>query len=373
MNGSRQTRGSIFVGVLLILLGILFLAARWNPNLQVWHVFWHYWPVLIILWGIAKLIDHVSAQQAGRTRPPLVTGSEVALMLLVIFVLAGMGLYSRIRERNPDLEINLNMFHEQANQNVDLPMQTIPASSHITITTDRGNVMCHAGDSDELRVNANETASAGSESAAQDRLKTVKVVIEQVRDGYAVHPVNQEGGDGQVTVDLDVTVPKGASLSASSNHGDINISGISGKAAGTALRGDIEIHNTGSDASAEMTKGNVRIDDVGGNVRVTGRGDEVEVSGVAGDATIEGEFFGPIHVHNVTKTTHYASQKADLTMVHMSGRLELDSGDIEISVEKLSGGFDRRPHLFLAALACVRSIFQHGLLCLQFTLDLRQD
>jgi DUF4097 and DUF4098 domain-containing protein YvlB len=52
---------------------------------------------------------------------------------------------------------------------------------------------------------------------------------------------------------------------------------------------------------------------------------------VTGDATIEGEFFGPIHVRNVTKTTHYASQKADLTLVHMTGRLELDSGQIEIS------------------------------------------
>ena len=36
-------------------------------------------------------------------------------------------------------------------------------------------------------------------------------------------------------------------------------------------------------------------------------------------------------MRNVTKTTHYASQKADLTLVHMTGRLELDSGQIEVS------------------------------------------
>jgi hypothetical protein len=36
-------------------------------------------------------------------------------------------------------------------------------------------------------------------------------------------------------------------------------------------------------------------------------------------------------VRNVTKTTRYASQKADLTLVHMTGRLELDAGQIEIS------------------------------------------
>ena len=38
-----------------------------------------------------------------------------------------------------------------------------------------------------------------------------------------------------------------------------------------------------------------------------------------------------MNVRNVTKTTHYASQKADLTLIHMTGRLELDSGQIEVS------------------------------------------
>jgi hypothetical protein len=330
LSTGGQTRGSILGGVLLILLGVLFLLARWDPNLQIWHVFWHYWPVLIILWGFAKLFDHLTAQQEGRARPPLVTGSEAALLVLVILVVAGMGLYSRIRERHPDIDMNLNMFHEQASQNVDVPVKTIPAGSHVTLRTERGNITCHAGDSDELRVNANLTASEGNESAAQERLKTVKVVIEQTRDGYTVHPVNQEDGES-VTADLDVTVPKNVSITANTNHGDISISGVSGNAVATTLHGTVDIHNTGADASAEMSKGDVRINDVAGSVRITGRGDEVDVSDIAGDTTIEGEFFGPVVVRNVTKTTRYVSQKADLSLEHLTGRLELDSGDIEIS------------------------------------------
>src|ERR1700728_3436758 len=190
VSNDGQTRGSIFSGVLLILLGILFLAARAHPDLRIWHAFWHYWPVLIILWGLAKLVDHLSAQHSGRTRPPLVTGSEAALMVLLILVIAGMGLYSHIREKHPDIDLNMNMFHEQATQNVDVPVRTIPAGSHITLITSRGNITCHAGDTDELRVNGNETASEGNESAAEDRLKEVRATIEQTGDGYTVHPVN---------------------------------------------------------------------------------------------------------------------------------------------------------------------------------------
>jgi hypothetical protein len=331
VSNGGPTRGSIFSGVLLILLGVLFLFARWNPDLHIWHVFWHYWPVLIILWGVSKLVDHLGAHQDGRARPPVVTGSEVALMFLVVLLLAGMGLYSRIKERNPDLDINLNMFHEQASQNVDLPVRTIPARSHVTLTTDHGNITCHAEEGNDMRVSASETASEANQSAAQERLKNVNVVIEQGPDGYTVHPVNQSGGRGNVNVDLDVTLPKSASITANTDHGNVSVSGVAGKITVTATHGDVEIHDAGSDVSVDMTKGDARISAVAGSVRISGRGDEVEVSDVAGDATIEGEFFGPVHVRNVTKATHYASQKADLMLVHMTGRLELDSGQIEVS------------------------------------------
>ncbi len=58
MSNGQGQRSSIFGGLLLILLGAFFLLARFDPNLGVWHLFSRYWPVVIILWGLAKLIDH---------------------------------------------------------------------------------------------------------------------------------------------------------------------------------------------------------------------------------------------------------------------------------------------------------------------------
>jgi hypothetical protein len=326
-NGGRQ-RSSIFGGLLLILLGILFLLARFNPDLRMWHLFWRYWPVLIILWGIAKLIDNMSAHQAGQTRPPLLTGGEAALLVLVVFVLAGMGIYSRVREKMPDLNIDVGLFDHKASQSQELGPKSIPAGSHVTVTTGRGSITAHAGDSNDLSVSVEQSAEGATDVAAQDRLKSLKVVIEQTRDGYLVHP---EGSGEQITVDLDVTLPPKVSLTVNSNHGDINISGISGPLTASTKSGNIEIHDAGSDVAAQLETGDARIANVSGSVHLTGRGNEIEVNDVAGDATFEGEFFGPIHVRNVTKTTHYASQKADLTLVHMTGRLELDSGEINVS------------------------------------------
>ncbi|MGA8408372.1 MAG: DUF4097 family beta strand repeat-containing protein [Candidatus Acidiferrales bacterium] len=329
-NGVRQ-RSSIFGGLLLILLGVLFLLARFNPDLRMWHLFWRYWPVLIILWGIAKLIDNMSAHHSGQTRPPLLTGGEAALLVLVVLVLAGMGIYSRVREKMPDLNIDVGLFDHKASQSQELPPKTIPVGSQVTVTTGRGSITAHVGEGNDLRVNVNETSEGDTEVAAQDRLKSIKVVIEKTGDGYLVHPVNSLDSGERTTVDLDVTLPAKASLTANSEHGDINISGISGAVTAGTKHGNIEIHDAGSDVAAQLQEGDARISNVAGNLRVSGRGNEIEVNDVAGDATFDGEFFGPIRVRNVTKTTHYASEKANLTLVHMTGRLELDSGEINVS------------------------------------------
>ena len=331
MSNSGPQRSSIFSGLLLIVLGILFLLARFHPNLGIWHLFWRFWPVLIILWGIAKLVDHMSAERAGESRPPLLTGGEAALLLLIVFVLAGMGIYTKIRAKHPDMNIDLNVFSHKSSQSEELPPKTIPAGAHVMVTTAMGNIVAHVGDGNDLRVSVTETAEATNQAAAEQLLKSLKVVIEQTHDGYSVHPLNQEADDGHVIVDFDLTLPKSISLAADSHHGDVSISGLAGAVSVTAQTGDIEVHNIGSDVTAQLTKGDARIDDISGNVRITGRGNEIEMNDVTGDATVQGEFFGPVRIRNVSKTTHYSSQAGDLILSRLTGRLELDSGDINVS------------------------------------------
>ena len=68
-----------------------------------------------------------------------------------------------------------------------------------------------------------------------------------------------------------------------------------------------------------------------GNIVLSGKGNDIEVGDVKGNATLAGDFFGSIHIRNVSKTTRYTSQRSDLTIVNLTGRLELDSGDLQLS------------------------------------------
>jgi hypothetical protein len=327
---TSQQRRSILSGLLLIFLGVIFLLYRFEPQLDVGRLIWRFWPVLFILWGVAKLVDHLAARRTGE-RTTVLSGGEAALLILVFFALAGLGLVDHIRKRHPDLDFKINPFSQKYSQTDALPAKKVAAGAHITIQTERGNISVHAGDGDELRVTANKSASDENESEADRRMAEVKAVIEQTSDGYRVHPANQEDSSGDVGVDLDIEVPKKASLTASTSRGDITLAGIAGAIEADTHNGDVEIHDAGSDVAVTLEKGNLRVTGVAGNFRLSGRGNEIDVSDVAGDATFDGEFFGPIRVRNVVKTTHYTSQRSDLTLVHMTGRMELDSGDLQVS------------------------------------------
>ena len=331
MTYGQSQRASIFPGLLCILLGVLFLLARFNPDFRLWHYIWRFWPLLLILWGVAKLVDNFAAQRTGEHRPPLLSGAEAALLILIVFVLAGMTVVSRFHERHPGMSFDIDMFNQDASSMQELPLTTIPPGSHVTIATDRGDVNVHASDGNDLQVSANKSAHGSSEHEAQERINTVDVRVEKTSDGYTIHPTNQEGAHGNVKVDLEITMPKTVVLAVNTGHGDIKIAGVGGAITAASQEGSVEIHDSGSDVSATITKGDARIMNVAGGVKLSGRGSEIEISDVKGDATVAGEFYGPIRMRNISKNTHYTSQKADIQLVHLTGLLELDSGSVEVS------------------------------------------
>src|SRR5712692_4470454 len=83
MYGYR--RGSIFWALTLIGVGAIFLYQNFNPAVHPWQIIAKFWPILIIFWGVSKLIDHLQARAHPDTvPPPLFSGSEVVLLLLIL-------------------------------------------------------------------------------------------------------------------------------------------------------------------------------------------------------------------------------------------------------------------------------------------------
>ena len=118
MTNGQQRRSSVFTGLLLIAIGALFLLNRFNPLLSLGHMIRMFWPVLIILWGVAKSFDHLAAREySGHASPSLLSGTEAVVMLVVlVFVLLGFVVRDHVRDHFPDLDIDMTPFHQSYSQ-----------------------------------------------------------------------------------------------------------------------------------------------------------------------------------------------------------------------------------------------------------------
>jgi Putative adhesin/Domain of unknown function (DUF5668) len=345
MSELPSTRRSVFGGVLLILIGILFLLRNHFPELNIGHILRLYWPVILIVWGLAKLFDNFSARHSGDARPPLVTGGEIALLILLFVLVSGFWGFDKIHDQFADTD-SFSWDDLWVKKGVpvteDVPPVSVKPNTSITVHSPLGDITVFADEDTDLRIVATKTVSSVSDSESQRRASSIHIDVTPVSGGFRVEPSGISGDRAHTRVDLEVHLPKQVSVTAQTENGDITITGIAGAATAISQNGDVAIHDVSSDVTATLQSGDVRIADVHGDVRLHGKGNAVELSDVTGNVTIDGEFFGPVQVSNVSQTTQYTSSRTDLTVLKMRGRLDLDSDSLQIS--DVDGGIKLRTH-----------------------------
>jgi hypothetical protein len=65
----------------LCLLGTMGVLSR----VRMWHLFANYWPVLLIFWGVIKVIEHQRAHREGTRAPGIGAGGVFLVVMIVVF------------------------------------------------------------------------------------------------------------------------------------------------------------------------------------------------------------------------------------------------------------------------------------------------
>jgi DUF4097 and DUF4098 domain-containing protein YvlB len=318
--------------VILVLIGVLLLAHEFRPQIPAWEILSRWWPLLLILLGVVRLIENAIARNTARTPGRIIAGGEVFLILLVLFA-AGIISFGH---RNPDIMRGIDEadapWDEHAEETQELPPRPVKPGAQILVQAQRGDITVNGGDETEIRVVAKKSATAFEESQARDRARAATVKLVETSHGYEVTPDVRETSSsyGHVRTDLEVHVPKHTIVTVRTESGDLHVCDINGSVDAITARGTIEVCNVGGDVHAELKHGDVRVLAAKGNVRVTGSGGEIEIDDVSGDASVEGEFNGPIRARNVSKGTHFVSSRTDLAVGALPGKMELDRGDLSL-------------------------------------------
>ncbi len=333
-QGQRQRR-SLAGPVVLILLGVVLLLA----TLGVLHpqpllrFFGTYWPALIILWGVIKLVEYQQAQKEGTRPSGIGAGGVVLLIFLIVFGLSATQAsrfnWDEIRDHIDLGDEEIQLFGHTYSYDDQL-QQAFPAGAVLRIVNDRGAVNVTVSDDNQIRVLAHKRINADNQQEADKFNPGTKPQINISDNAVTVNANTQGAGDHSVTTDLDVSMPRKAPVVITSRRGDVSVLGRDGDVEISSQRGDVSTTDINGKVNLNLARGTARVSNVSSDVTVQGRADDVSLEDVKGSARLSGEF-DTIKLSKIANAVSFKSARTDMEFSKLSGDLDMDSGDMRAS------------------------------------------
>lgn len=315
--------------IVLIAIGGLFLLHNFGIRMPIWRFFGHWWPLLLILWGVIKLAEHVNANRHGYRTVGIGAGSVLLLILIIIF---GLGAhYSNdvnwggVRDQI-QIDDDLGGMFGNAFTYDDTLEQSFPADGNLRIVSDRGAITVQPSDGNTIKVVIHKKLYANNQGDADRYNQGTKPQITVTGNSVLLNANTNNAGDHGVSTDMDVYVPRAAALDIAGRRGDLNISDRKGDVKISWQRSDVTVNDIDGAVKINLDKGSVKVNKVVGDVDIDGRIDDANVDDVTGSVKLSGDYFDDIHLSKITKTVSFKSSHSDLTLASIPGDLEV-SGD----------------------------------------------
>lgn len=342
-----RRRASITGPLILIAIGALFLFHAISPDFHIGDILAQYWPFLLIGWGVIALLEVCVLALRGSPLP--VNGvSGGAWLLVIVICIAGLTTYE---VRRPDnwwhrigWEHGVQAFGDEHEYPVDAIAKAASKAPHIVIETFRGDAKITVGSGSDVTVGGHKTIKS-FDSGEADRSNSATPVEVIVEGNTVTIRCNQDKASSRaaVTTDLEVTVPKDASVEGHGTFGDFDITGISGDVSLSSDNAGVRLEDIGGNVKVDTRRGDiVRCTNVSGAVDLRGKGDDVELSKIAGQVTIEGDYSGTVSLRELAKPAHIQDRRTQLDVQQIMGEVRLEGGSLE--AENVAGPVKLNAH-----------------------------
>jgi len=329
-------RRSLSGPIILIAAGTVFLLGTmgvldWH-NLGHW--FAHYWPVLLIISGVIKLIEYQQAQRLG-TRASGISAGGVFLIIAIIFfgLIATQASRFNWGQLKDQIDIDDNdfpMFGSKYNFDDQLA-QAFPAGASLHVNDMRGALNIIASEDDQIRVVVHKRINAESQGEADKWNAGTKPQITVSGSVVTLNANNQGAGDHWVAEDLDVSLPRKAAVVASTRYGDVSITGRDGNLDITNQHGDVNTTDINGKVGLNLDHSSARVSQVASDVSIEGRANDVSIEDVKGAVHLDGEFMESVKLAKISQPVVFKSSRTNMDFSRLDGDLNLDSGDLQAS------------------------------------------
>jgi hypothetical protein len=336
-----RPRRSLSGPFVLIVMGTVFLLATMHVLSigRLAHLFANYWPALLIVWGVIKLVEHQRAQREGTRAPGIGAGGVVLVVMIVVFGLIATqlehvnwsGLHDQFNFDDSDFS---GIFGQSFNYNDNLE-QDFPAGASLKVIDTHGAISVHASDGNKITVVVRKRVGADNQNDADKYNNQTKPTLTAIGGLVTLDAKADAAGDHPVETDLDISLPRKAQVSIVSRRGDVNLSGRDGNVDIAAQHSDTSVEDVNGSVKVNQEKGSVKIEQIVGDVHVQGHVNEVSVADVKGAVQLEGEFQESIKLARVTKAVTFKSSRTDMEFSRIEGTLDLDSD--ELHAQQITG------------------------------------
>jgi hypothetical protein len=328
----------IGVGVLLLLVSSGRLSAR-----QFFTLFAEYWPVVLIVWGLVKLVEYMQAKREGLPAPGIGAGGVV---LLIFLILIGSAI-SAARRGMDRVDWNKVGEHVQFGDEdmgdlfgtkydfTDSLDHDFPANGSLKVQVDRGEVKISPSSDNKLHIAIRKSVYADNQDEAKkinDGFNPNITVVDNVLNLDALPRGSWKNG----RIDMDIMVPKKAAVDVMTLHGAISVSDRDAEVKANSSNGDVTTENVASNVTVHMRGGNFNAKNVKGDVNLEGRGGDVNVTDIGGKLILQGEY-DQIAVGTVGKGVHFGSARTNMDLGTLEGELNMSGG--ELRANKFVGPF----------------------------------
>jgi len=320
-------KGSLIAPLLLILIGGIFLVRNIWPEWPLLDTIFTWWPVVLIAWGAIRILELLTAHFGGKPLPRTgISGGEWALVILIVVIGAGVWSGQKLaHEGFGRFKIGgIDVFGESYDYPVDAMTLKAGKNPRVTVDIGRGSARVIGTDTEEVKVTARKSVRAMDKRSADIAHKESPLVATASGETVSVRAGLDQDGEFRVTYDIEITVPRGASVECRGKNVDIDLSDINGRVQIDSERSGVRAQNIGGKVTVDTRSSDlIKVIDLRNDLELKGRGRDIELENITGQVTISGGYSGETVMRNIANPVRFDSSVTEIRLGKIPGHLNL--------------------------------------------------
>jgi DUF4097 and DUF4098 domain-containing protein YvlB len=346
----RKPRSPL-VGMLLIIIGVLFLVARFQPGLNALQVYGRYWMLLLVVFASVELVRYYSHHHAEGPPPRVFTPMRVLVVLLIV----ASGVFANRAANKPSVlsALRLPSFLSGLRDSVvgpayaftDQPVINNDFKPGMTISVNNsyGGVKITGG-GPTVRATLVKGVRGWSQDDARKIADRIRLLVNQTADGLMI-TTNRDQIPEQFTTDIQIEIPSSAGVSITDSYGSVTATGILGGVTARASHGQADLTGIKGDVTLALSYCEVTASNIEGNLTITGA-KRARISNVAGavDVTASTASNGAVELKDISGPVRVNAPFCRIVAQGLDQTAELKTEHASVDVSRTADMVIDAPH-----------------------------